>query len=67
MADARSQVLPLVGGGQHDWDAIFRQWGVLMADTRIAAWVYGIGWAGLALVWFWVAWRWHSDRGNIAS
>jgi hypothetical protein len=33
--DARRQVLPLVGGGDHDWTEIFSRWGVLQADVRI--------------------------------
>lgn len=36
MADARPQVLPLVGGGEHDWTEIFSRWGVLHLDGRIA-------------------------------
>ena len=36
MADARAQVLPLVGGGEHDWTEIFSRWGVLHLDGRIA-------------------------------
>ena len=28
MADARAQVLPLVGGGKHDWTNIFSRWSV---------------------------------------
>lgn len=35
MKDARAQVLPLVGGGDHDWTEIFSRWGVLQADVRI--------------------------------
>lgn len=35
MKDARAQVLPLVGGGDHDWTEIFSRWGVLGSDVRI--------------------------------
>jgi len=35
MADARAQVLPLVGG-DHDWTEILGRWGLLAADTRLA-------------------------------
>ena len=31
MADARAQVLPLVGGGDHDWARIFGRWGCFSA------------------------------------
>lgn len=37
MKDARAQVLPLVGGGDHDWTEIFSRWGVLGSDVRIGA------------------------------
>src|SRR5580704_5697974 len=36
MADARAQVLPLVGGGDHDWATIFGRWHVINYDTKIA-------------------------------
>jgi hypothetical protein len=62
MADARAQDLPLVGGGQHDWQAIFTQWGMLNADTQIAGVVRALGWLGLLATWAWIAWRWHRDR-----
>ena len=58
MADARAQVLPLVGGGEHDWTTIFSRWGVLSSDTAIAAVVAGVGWLGMIGVWGWLVWRW---------
>jgi hypothetical protein len=69
MADARAHDLPLVGGGEHDWTAIFGRWGVLAADTDIAAVVRVVGWLGLVSTWGWLAWRWYmakvpgGDRG----
>jgi hypothetical protein len=36
MADARVQLLPLVGGGDHDWTEIFSRWHMLHLDTRMA-------------------------------
>ena len=62
MADARAQVLPLVGGGEHDWTNIFNRWGVLSYDTRIAGFVNLVGWLGMIGMWVWVIWRWHEDR-----
>lgn len=62
MADARAQVLPLVGGGDHDWHTIFSRWHVLADDTRIAAIVKTIGWTGMLAACAWVAWRWYRDR-----
>jgi len=60
MADARAQALPLVtaeGGDfvMHDWFEIFSRCGLLAYDTRIAALVRILGWAGMArvVVWLW--------------
>ena len=36
IADARSQILPLVGGGENDWTNILSHWGVLLYDTTLA-------------------------------
>ncbi len=58
MADARAQLLPLVGGGDHDWTNIFGRWGVLSSDTAIASGVTVAGWLGMLAVWGWLAWRW---------
>jgi len=46
MADARSQLLPLIGPGnsvQHDWNYIFGQFGWLENDLMIGGVVRGIG------------------------
>ena len=65
MADARAQELPLVGGGDHDWNTIFGRWHVLAYDTRIATVVKIIGWIGMAAVCAWVVWRWVRDRNRL--
>jgi hypothetical protein len=62
MADARAQVLPLVGGGEHDWTRIFSRWHVLSYDTRIAGFVRFLGWTGMIAMGLWLAWRWYEDR-----
>jgi hypothetical protein len=62
MADARAQVLPLVGGGEHDWTNIFSRWGVLHYDTKIATAVNTLAWLGMTTMWLWMIWRWHRDR-----
>ncbi len=64
MADARALQLPLLGGGDHDWNTIFSRWQVLQYDTDIAVTVRCIGWAGMALAVFWVGWRGWCDRGR---
>lgn len=58
MADARAQVLPLVGSGEHDWTSIFSRWGLLASDTVIAHRVSILGWLGMVVMWAWLAWRW---------
>ncbi len=48
MADARTHLLPLVGGGEHDWSEIFSRWGVLDSDTAIAGFTAFLGWSLMA-------------------
>jgi len=62
MADARAQMLPLVGSGEHDWTAIFSRWEVLDRDTGIASLVTILGWLGVLIAWGWLARRWWLDR-----
>lgn len=59
MSDARSQILPLVGGGEHDWTEIFSRWGLLAWDTRVGGATRFIGLCILfyALFWLWRRWR----------
>ena len=66
MADARQLILPLVGGGDHDWNTIFTRWNLLAFDTRIAAAVKMLGWVGIATACGWVAWRaWHDRHRRV--
>jgi hypothetical protein len=55
MADARAQLLPLVGGGEHDWYHIFSRWDLLNRDTDIAFVTQMLGWLGMigCMVWLW--------------
>ena len=64
MADAQAQVLPLVGGGEHDWTNIFSRWGVLAADASIARAVNRMGWSGMIAAWTWLGWRWWAERSG---
>ncbi|HET8759429.1 MAG TPA: hypothetical protein VFN94_00040 [Nitrospiria bacterium] len=64
MADARAQVLPLVGGGEHDWTNIFSRWGVLASDTTIAGFAAGLGWLGMIGAWGWLGWHWLASRAD---
>ena len=67
MADARAQILPLVGGGDHDWALIFGRWHLLKHDTQIAATVNACGWIGMAAACLWVVWLWWSGRNSRQS
>lgn len=67
MADARRLELPLVGGGDHDWNTIFARWGVLQYDTRVASAVRLVGWVGIVLASAWVLWRGWRDRRKVES
>ena len=58
MADARAQVLPLVGGGEHDWLNLFLRWGCLQSDIAIARNVHILGWLGMLGSAAWLLWRW---------
>ena len=58
MADARAQVLPLVGGGEHDWTEIFTRWGLLAKDIKIAGLCRGIGGMVISAALYWL-WRRH--------
>ena len=43
IADSRSMVLPLVGGGIHDWNFLLDKWGLLRYDHKIASTVFIAG------------------------
>ena len=57
LADARSMELPLVGGGDHDWNTILSRWGLLPHDTQIAAGLKVVAWLGIAACCAWLTWR----------
>jgi hypothetical protein len=63
MADARTQALPLVGGGDHDWTEILSRWGWLAADTRLAGLLRLLATLVIvaACVWLWRRWRQNQD------
>ena len=62
MADARAQVLPLVGGGEHDWATLFGRWGCLGSDLAIAHATRAVGWLVVLGAWAWLAWRFGRGR-----
>ena len=67
MADARKLELPLVGGGDHDWNTILTRWDLLQYDTRIAAALKFAGWIGIAAACAWVLWHAWQDRRHPAA
>lgn len=69
MADARARELPLVGGGEHDFERIFTRWGVLHRDVAIASTTRTVGWIVIAAALAWLAWRYRvcNERGGAAS
>jgi hypothetical protein len=62
MADARALELPLLGGGDHDWNTIFSRWHVLQHDVQIGSTVKTLGWLGMLAACAWVGWRAWQDR-----
>ncbi len=54
MADARSMELPLLGGGEHDWNIIFNKIGILEYDVHIALLMKLTGWFIMVftIIWF---------------
>jgi hypothetical protein len=67
MADARDLLLPLVGGGVHDWNTIFARWNILLHDTQIASAVRTCGWIGMILPFLWIWWRFWQDRNRVVA
>jgi len=62
MADARVQLLPLVGNGEHDWTEIFSRWEVLQWDTGIAGLVRLLGWLLIFAAGMWLLYRNHKQE-----
>ena len=55
MADARSQELPLVGGGEHDWAYLLGSLGLLRKDHELAGAVHFLG-VALYMLSIWYGW-----------
>ena len=60
--DARAQVLPLVGGGEHDWTEILSRWGMLEHDGGVASFIRLLGWLGMIATLAWLTHRWQDTR-----
>jgi hypothetical protein len=64
LADGRTMALPLVGGGDHDWNTILFRWDLLAYDTRIASGLKLVAWLGIGATCACVLWRSWQDRGR---
>lgn len=51
IADARVQLLPLVGGGEHDWAEILGRWNVLKMDVQFARAFIFFGFVIIFFIW----------------
>ena len=56
VADAQAMELPLVGGGEHDWNYLLSEWGVLARDAQLARDIRFFG-VVLAAAAVWIGWR----------
>ncbi|MCI0407089.1 MAG: hypothetical protein L0191_00780, partial [Acidobacteria bacterium] len=56
MADARELKLPLVGGGENDWNHLFYEWGLLGEESvrALSATTHGVGVAFMAVACLWM-------------
>ncbi len=68
LADARAMALPLVGGGEHDWNNILSRWGLLQYDTRIAHVLTITAWMGICAACSWLLYRaWQDQKSGRSS
>ncbi len=65
VADARRMELPLVGGGDHDWNTILSRWGLLRFDEQIATSLRIVAWLGIFASCCWVARRALQSRNRL--
>jgi hypothetical protein len=64
VADARAQVLPLVGGGEHDWANILGRHGLMQDDLAIASVVRTTGWIGMVACVLLAVALWYRQTGE---
>ena len=67
LADARRMALPLVGGGDHDWNTILSRWDLLQCDVQLATTLRIFAWLGIAASCGWFGWRAWRDRNRTES
>jgi hypothetical protein len=66
-ADARTQALPLVGGGEHDWTHILGRWDAISSDQSVAAVFRISGWLIVLAAAAWLAIRWRPSQPQSPS
>ena len=66
VADARKMELPLVGGGEHDWNILLSKWNLLNSDFLIARILNTFGWVVMISFAAWFIWTWldTKDKAN---
>ncbi|MCE5312743.1 MAG: hypothetical protein LLF86_06275 [Nitrospiraceae bacterium] len=57
VADARKMELPLVGGGEHDWNILLSKFGLLNSDAFIARLLSTSGWIVMICFVAWFIWQ----------
>jgi hypothetical protein len=62
MADARRQMLPLLGGGEHDWTEILGRWGLLEVDRTLAGLISIAGLIGVVFCAGWALLCWYREH-----
>ena len=62
MADARAQLLPLVGGEHvlHDWNVILLRWNLLHRDVVLANGLRVLAWLGIAAALTFLVRKWRA-------
>ena len=53
MSDAQPMSLPLAGGGDHDWNILFSEWGVLTHASQYAQLAHGFGFLVMLVATVW--------------
>jgi len=51
----------LIGSGEHDWEILFGQWGLLAQDQKIGGIMRTLGWLGMIATMAWLAYRGRHD------
>jgi len=67
MADAPHQVLPRVGGGEHDWRLIFGRWDALEHAGTVAGVTLALSWLGMLAACGWVLLRLARERAAVRN